>query len=90
MKITDFADVTGLNLNITYTSNWKDSPTRWTCSFKDAQIRVGTAMKSVYGMGVGPLSAVADYLKKIRGKKLIVSKDNKRQEFNVPKKLRSM
>lgn len=91
MTIYEFADIIGKDLELTRFNNQSE---RWVCSFRDSVTKVEPAdatATGTYGDAKSPIGAVQDYTAKIRGKILVfrAMHPTERQEFNVPKIIKS-
>lgn len=85
MKLGQFADIIGKDLNIKRYANQKK---QFTCSFDSSDVLEGRVFHKVYGNGDSIESAIADYVQQVRGKKLVFNamKEDS-MECNVPETL---
>lgn len=82
MNFYDYMDTINVDLEVTRYHN----QARWLARFHGTEVRRGFAMLvSEYGLGKTPDEAIADYMEKIRGKKIIINAmSTTRREFVVP------
>jgi hypothetical protein len=86
MNLYEYADVIGVNLQITRYAN-QDG--RVIAEFDQGEIKEGGCLLGEYGSGVTPQEAVNDYKNRIVGKTLVFHAENKhlRREYIVPSKM---
>lgn len=89
MKITEYADILNLEIEVRYYSNQNN---RWSAHFNGAEIAEGGCLVSVYGDGGSTLQVIEDYVSKIRGKTLVIHAMNRdlRREYVVPNSLEGL
>ena len=85
MTLTEFADILGVDIEITRFANQNE---RWIARFKRVETKVhrsDSVMTGTYGNADSPYSAMEDYVQKIRGKWLVIdAMGENRREFGVP------
>ena len=83
MKLQDLLDLLDLDLLVTRYANQKG---RFSASFRNTDVKEGIMLCGAYGDGKDYHSAVEDYLKKIRGRRIVINAGDKerRREFTVP------
>ena len=88
MTIEDLGDVIGVDLII---RRYANQDNRYMCEFKSTETKThkdDPVLSGEYGSGNSPTQAVADYVRIIRGKWLVIdSRGNDRKEFGVPETL---
>jgi len=87
MNIEEYADILNLEILLTYYPNQNG---RWVAKFGNAEIKEGGMLSSEYGNGSTPDEAMANYLKNIIGRRVVINamRDDRR-EYNVPVNLTS-
>lgn len=82
MNIQEYCDALNLDIIIRYYPNQNS---RWCARIDRAEIAEGRMLISAHGNGDCPFNALADYLTRIRGKKIIIDSYGKdRREYIVP------
>lgn len=85
MNIFEFADIIGKDINITYYAN-QDG--RFCVSFEDCSVMSDGFLTSAHGNGYNIPDAIEDYLKDIRGTKIVFNPYSRdRQEYNIPESI---
>jgi hypothetical protein len=85
MKLQEYCDVLGVQLNLTYYPNQKG---RWTAQMEHSEVKTGNFLSSQYGEGKTPEEAMKDYARNIRGQHLVIGAySDDRKEFIVPETL---
>ena len=63
---------------------------RWLAEIDHCEIKKGPILTGTYGTGTSPNQAIADYVRLIRGKRIVINAASKppyRREFTVPENL---
>ncbi len=86
LLLSDLLDIRDLQLLIEYLPH--HTP-RWIARITDAEVKDGCILASVAGRGALPSDAVIDYVRQIRGKRIVLNAmdDARRVEFTVPEHL---
>ncbi len=82
MTLSDFLDAQGLDLVIRRYANQDE---RWTASFSQCDVSKGCLLEGIYGEGHDPGSAISNYLREVKGKKMKLSAGTESRYFTVPK-----
>jgi hypothetical protein len=82
MTFYEYADVLNVDIRVIRYHNQND---RWSARFQDCEVKDGAVLRTTSGEGKTPELAISDYIKQIRGKRIIFNAytDNRR-EFTVP------
>ncbi len=83
MRLQDYLDTLNLQLNIIRHNNQNE---RWSAQFERCEIKKGSILSGEYGSGSTPDEAILDYIKKIKGKVIVINVTNEkeRQQYSVP------
>lgn len=86
MRLEEFADIIGVNLEITYYANQEG---RFCTHLANTTVRDGVMNCYVFGNGKDYEESARAYASRIRGTTIVVSANNgtDRKEFNVPRSL---
>jgi len=80
-----FLDTIDSNLELRRYANQKG---RWIAKIEDAELKEGIMLIGDYGTGKSPEQAIEDYVKKIKGKLIVINAmTDERKEFKVPESL---
>lgn len=85
MTIEELGDLMQCDLILT---RYAAQNNRWCCQFEHAEVKEGCGLLGTHGNAKTPYGAIADYVKKIRGRVIVINAmgDNRR-EFGVPSTL---
>lgn len=84
MTLTEFADVIGRDLLLTYYANQGE---RYCCRFERGEVLEGRMLIGMHGNGPSPGAAMRDYAERIAGKTLAFNAHaSERREFHAPAK----
>jgi hypothetical protein len=82
MKLADYCDAINADLIL---RRYSAQNGRWTASFDRCEVKEGHMLSSEYGNADTPEAAMADYCKKIAGKRIAFNVGSvHRREFDVP------
>jgi len=86
MRLEQFADIIGVNLEITYYAN-QDG--RFCTQLANTAVREGAVNRYTFGNGKTYEESAREYAREIQGTTIVVDaySESRRKEYNVPKDL---
>ncbi len=84
MRLVDFLDAQGIQLEITRYSNQDE---RWIARFAGCNVSDGVMLRGTYGTGKNPDEAIRAYLADVCGTKMKIETYESYRYFTVPKNL---
>jgi hypothetical protein len=83
VRLEDYLDTLNVDFEL---RRYPNQNNRWTASFDYCEIKEGAVLRSAYGNGSTPETAIKDYIREIRGHKIVFhAMDEKmRREYVVP------
>jgi len=78
----DYLDMIDCSLEVHRYANQNE---RWTAQIENCEVKEGVILMGVYGNADSPTKAISDYVKKIRGKRIVINAGSPehRREFNM-------